>query len=223
MLEPFAGIANIQAEYTLWHRLGASSFVSLVALEETGASYTLSEQDGGERSTLLRAPRGLISENIAIVTYLAQRHPKARMLPSYNKYSMSLALSWMLKCASSLEISIERLKESRHPSDLHSTHARLVERAKDAINKQFEFAEVQLCDGPWLLGTTWSMADIYLFWCWRGALALGVKSVAFPRMQELCSRVMGRPSVMRAMEIDPLLDEVQQPESFVHMPLVASR
>lgn len=192
------------AEYELSHCIGTSSFVSLVALEETGACFDVVMGTVDDEFPVLRAPRGVIQENIAILVYLALRHARSHLLPSFNKYSHASAISWMLRMSGSLEPSIRRLQYSRRPSDLHMIHERLVIQAKNDIVAEFYNWESALSAQPWLLGKAWSIADVYLYWCFKSATDFGVETNAFLRLSEHASRVLQRPSVKIALQVDSL-------------------
>jgi len=81
---------------TLYFAPGASSLAPLVALEEAGADYegvrlVLAEQDQRRPEFLSISPRGrvpvlvadgqVITENVAILTAIAQRFPTSNLLP----------------------------------------------------------------------------------------------------------------------------------------------
>jgi glutathione S-transferase len=83
---------------TLYYAPGSSSLASHIVLEEADANYEgilVNEDKGEQRSEayLKINPRGkvpvlklddgtLITENVAIQTYIARTHPHARLLPS---------------------------------------------------------------------------------------------------------------------------------------------
>jgi glutathione S-transferase len=202
------------SEYTLYHVPGSSSQVSLIALEESGACYELHHVDevdgqGPEHShvelnkrrcvPMLRGPKGLISENIAIVLYLAQRHPKARMLPSYNLYTQSKALSIMSWCGTALDATLTRMPPQL-PGGLAFADQRLRQMAIEELDAHLLVAEQYLAEGPWLLGATWSMADAFLFWAWSRAREAVPMQAKFPRLVEHAARMRARPSTQRALE-----------------------
>lgn len=205
----------MNSEYILYHVPGSSSQVSLIALEESGACYELHRADEINENAaqctaeefnprrwvpVLRAPKGLISENIAIIVYLAQRHPKAKLLPSsYNIYTQSRALSIMSWCGSALDATLGRFLPEAPASRLPAEQ-RLRQLALEELASQFVLAEQYLQAGPWLLGATWSMADAYLFWAWTRARGLATSFGRFPRLAEHAARMRERPATQRALE-----------------------
>jgi hypothetical protein len=81
---------------TLYHSSGACSLAPHIALEETGATYARqlvsipkSEQQAPEdlnvnprgKIPALRTDEGVLTENVAILTYIARSLPQARLLP----------------------------------------------------------------------------------------------------------------------------------------------
>jgi len=94
---------------TLYYSPGACSMAAHIALEEAGAQYALKlvsipkgEQLADEylqnvnprgKVPSLRTQDGILTENVAILTYIARVFPHARLLPD-EPISMARCLSW---------------------------------------------------------------------------------------------------------------------------------
>src|SRR5947209_19816034 len=94
---------------TLYYSPGACSFAPHIALEETGATYALElvSIPKGEQQTpeyldvnprgkipALRTDQGVLTENVAILTYIARLFPDAKLLPE-EPIGMARCLSHM--------------------------------------------------------------------------------------------------------------------------------
>jgi glutathione S-transferase len=190
----------MKSEYILCCSPGSSALVSLIALEECGVYFDVEYARDYQPVPVLNAPRGVISENIAIVSYLARRHPKSRMLPSYNSYSQAQALSLMSWCASSLDSILDRIHMAARVCDMSVAQKRVRELAMGELGTQLDIAETRLEGGPWLLGRSWSIADTYLYWVWSRSSDIGFNEYQFPRLARHASQVLVRPSTQRALK-----------------------
>src|SRR3954462_8299270 len=94
---------------TLYYSPGACSMAPHIALEEAGADYDLqlvaipkAEQQGPEylavnprgKVPALRTDHGILTENVAILTYIARSFPKPALLPEH-PFEMARCLSHM--------------------------------------------------------------------------------------------------------------------------------
>ncbi len=94
---------------TLYYSLGACSLAPHIALEETGAAYALQlvsiskgehqapeylNVDPRGKIPALRTDEGVLTENVAILTYIARSFPQARLL-SEEPIEMARCLSHM--------------------------------------------------------------------------------------------------------------------------------
>lgn len=181
---------------TLYFAPGSSSMAAHIALHEIGAPFEgkpmsfrnrdlraadyLALNPEGKVPTLLVDGRPL-TEVAAILYYLAKRFPDAGLLPRDDIAASAQALSWMSFAASTL-----------HPARRQGLdHARQV----------YGIADRRLGNG-WALGR-YSIADIHLFRLyWRLANSLKPAPGTFPNLEAHYARMMARPAVQRAIEIE---------------------
>lgn len=202
------------ADYTLWFSPGACSRVSLIALEACGADYELRHvplAQGANKEAaylalnpkgkvpLLETSLGLLSENVAIVSWLDSRHPQAGLLPPHNPWQRVQALSLMSWCASTLHPMIYRVRMTARIHDDAATHGQIKALALAELAAQMQVAEQRLEAGPWLMGEAWSMADPYLFWVWSRGTESGLDKTRYPRVAAHAERLAARPEVQRAL------------------------
>ncbi|WP_119155344.1 glutathione S-transferase family protein [Caldimonas tepidiphila] len=199
---------------TLYFSPGACSRVSLIALEEAGATYRAQPVvlARGEHSTaefrslnpkgrvpVLVTGEGVLTETVAILAWLAQRFPAAALLPASDPWAQAQALSLLSWCASGLHPLIFRARMPQRVCDLPDAAGRVQALACAELAAQLQVAEDRLECGPWLAGARWSVADAYLFWAWGRACDAGIAPEAFPRLREHAGRMALRPSVQRAL------------------------
>jgi glutathione S-transferase len=181
---------------TLYFAPGSSSMAVHIALHEIGASFEARPMSF--KSDDLRAPDYLelnpegkvptlvidgrpLTEVAAILFYLAKRFPDAGLLPRDDIEAEAQALSWMSFAASTL-----------HPAR---------RRGLDHANEVYAVADRRLGSG-WALGR-YSIADIHLFRLyWRLANSLKPAPETFPNLTAHYARMMARPAVQQAIEIE---------------------
>jgi glutathione S-transferase len=181
---------------TLYFAPGSSSFAVHIALHEIGVPFDakpisfkgndmrapdyLNLNPEGKVPTLVIDGRPL-TEVAAILYYLAKRYPEAGLLPSDDVEADAQALSWMSFIASTV----------------HPARRRGLEYAKEI----YAIADRRLGSG-WAIGG-YSIADIHLFRLyWRFANSLNPAPGAFPNLKAHHARMMTRPAVRKAIEIE---------------------
>ncbi len=200
---------------TLYYSPGACSLAPHIALEETGAAFeavkvdfATAEQRGGRylainqkgRVPALAEGDWVLTENPAILRYIARRHPQAGLWPE--------ALREEARCAEWLAW----LSSTIHPAYAHIRRAERYATDEAAIEdvkaKGFEtcadlwtMIEVGLSRGGWAAGEHYSVADPYLlvFWHWGRGQVLGYDMARqFPYWTDHARRMAARPAVQRA-------------------------
>ncbi len=193
---------------------GACSLASHIALEETGAAFApkpLSLRRGHQREPgYLRVnplgkvpPLGLddgtvLTENTAILTYLARRFPESKLLPAGNAEAEAKALSLLAWCASGIHPTFSRLFGPQRFSDLPEAKDNVTALARADVAKLFTHIEGRLAGKDHVLGA-YSAVDNYLFVFWKWAKGLGLDLAAYPNYAAHFERMSSRPAVQRAL------------------------
>ncbi|KAF0161832.1 MAG: glutathione S-transferase [Rhodocyclaceae bacterium] len=203
------------ASIRLYFSPGACSRVSMIALEETGLDYTAHRvllAKGEQMTPEFRAinPKGkvpalqidnrVLTENLAILTFLARRHPEACLLPIADPWEEAEALSLLSWCAAGLHPLVTRLRLPQRFCDLPGTADRVRDLARDEMIGQLSVAEERLSHQPWMLGQAWSIADAYLAWAWGRCPESGIEAAQFPHLCRHHDKAMARPAAQRAIQ-----------------------
>lgn len=122
----------------------------------------------------------VLTEVAGILFYLARTYPEVSLLPSGDIEAEAQVVSWMSFIASTL-----------HPARRQGLdHAQAV----------YRLAEQRLGYRTWAVGGAYSIADIHLFWRFRGSL--GADPAVFPRLCAHHDRMMERPAVRKTFEVE---------------------
>ncbi len=198
----------------LYYSPGACAMASHIALEEAGADYELQKIDlrqGEQRmpeylainpagvTPALATEQGVITQNVAILTYVAQTYPQAGLAPT-EAYAFARMQAFNVWLASSLHPAIGKVLFSRPPLE----GAARDEALEQALAK-YDLAEQHLLVGPWALGADHSVTDGYLmvFTRWARQADL-LDKVRFPGLNAHLDRVQSRPAVQRALAAEGL-------------------
>lgn len=155
--------------------------VPLIALEEIGCEYEISviafmkgEHRSEEYLALKRSgkvPTLLIdgeplTENVAILNWLSEAYPKAKLLPKVNGIAHHQQISDLAYCASVLHPIVTRLRMSQIFCTLPEAQANVFAMAETAMAQHFEYIDKRLSLSQWWYGDQWSIIDAYINWVW---------------------------------------------------------
>lgn len=208
--EDHAGIAMLK----LYLSPGACSLAPHIVLEEIGAAYETEvvnlragEQKRPEYLAVnpkgavpaLATDHGVLTENVAVLAYLAARHPEAGLAPSNDIFAQACQTSFNAFLASSVHPNLGKLLFHPPADDAAKAELREVTMAK------LRLIEDSLFVGPWALGQRYCTSDPYLFvferWARAGRL---LDPATFPRMNAHLDRIQERPAVQRALAAEGL-------------------
>jgi glutathione S-transferase len=181
---------------TLYYSPGACSLAPHIALEETGASYALQlasiakgEQqaseylnvDPGDKIPALRTNQGVLTENVAILTYIASSFPQARLLPE-EPIGLARCISHMAYLSNTVHPAFTHIvRPSRFATDL-SAQENVKAIGRENVWKLLQELDGLLDDQQWVLGSRYSVADPYTL-----AFTVGAKGTA---CRSNCSRII---------------------------------
>lgn len=194
---------------------GACALASHIALEEAGADYETQVIDlktGQQRTPeylavnpagvtpALQTDHGVITQNAAILAFVAQTHPDRKLAPTDDPYAFAAFNAFNGFLASSLHPAIGKVLFSRPPLD-GDARAAAVEQAL----AKYQLVEDHWLQGPWVFGEGFTLADGYLavFTRWARQASL-LDPVRFPGLNGHLDRVQARPAVSRVLEAEGL-------------------
>lgn len=204
---------------TLYYAPGTCSLVTHVALHEAGAEHEAKRIDlmKGEhripdylainphgRVPALVTDEGTITENLAILGYIADRFGAAGSVLRGNAFQTAKAmqmLNWLSGTvhATAFAALFRPVRfsadETLHPGIKEGAHANLTSH----------FVELDdLCGSGWLAGEDFTAADSYAAVFYRWARMAKFDLSLYPRWAALTGRVVERPSFVKAIEHERL-------------------
>lgn len=168
---------------------------------ETGGDYRVINPRGYVPA-LEVAPGTVITENPAILQYLADSHPAAHLAPPSGTLERARLQEWLNFTASELHKAFSPYFGGRtlEGAEKERVEAKLVRRIGDVAQA--------LSDGrSFILGESFTVADAYLFVVLNWTNFIGVSLDRWPVVASYAARVAARPSVRAAMLAEGLIKD----------------
>ena len=199
---------------TLYFNTGTCSLASHIALEEAGATYTGkkitfadNQQNSPEflavnpkgRVPALITDQGIITETTAILPYIAQCFPAAKLMPT-DPYGYAKVQEFNSYMSSTVHVAHAHRPRASRWADDPAAIASIQAKVKQNMTDCFQLIEDTMLIGPWVMGDTYSVADGYLFTITRWLQSDGVDYTIFPKVAKHQDDMLKRPAVQRALK-----------------------
>ena len=198
----------------LYFSPGACSLASHIALEEAGADYTAervnfkaNEQTGPGylkinpkgRVPALVPDKGVLTENPAILTFIAQSFPKAQLAPFDDPFAFAQVQSINSYLCSTVHIAhAHKMRGYRWASE-ESSFADMKRKVPETMAASFALIERELLKGPWVMGEQFTICDPYLYTLGGWLEGDGVDLAKLPNVAAHRKRMEQRPAVQKAV------------------------
>lgn len=200
----------------LYYIPGACSLADHIALEWAGVSYDtrkLSHDDLKQDDYLKINPLGavpalelqdkVLTQNSAILNYLADSNPEARLGGDGSPEGRAEVNRWLGFLNADVHPAFKPLFGGTAYLDDESAIEQTQDNARKTLRGHFERADKQLASRDWLAGTR-SIADPYLFVVTRWAKATKIDLSGLDNLQRFFERMHGDTGVKRALEAEGL-------------------
>jgi glutathione S-transferase len=190
------------------------ALASHIALEEAGAEYESVRLDFSRneqrqpaytainpkaRVPALETEHGVITETPAILTFVAQTHPAARLAPFGDPFTFAEIQAFNAYICATLHVAHAHKHRGARWADEESSFADMKRAAPRAVGACFELIENTMFRGPWVMGETYTICDPYLFTVAQWLENDGVDPSLLPRIIDHRRRMSERPAVRRAI------------------------
>lgn len=196
----------------LYYSPGVCSLAPHIALREAGLPFTLEKVDLKSKTTArgddyrnvnpngyvpaLEIEAGLIlTEGPAIMQYIADRAPAAKLAPAAGTLERYRLQSWLNFITAEIHKGFSPLFNP----DLHDSAKAA---AREQLAKRFDHVEKHLQRQEYLLHDGFSIADAYLFVTTGWSGFVGIDLHKWPAIVAHRNRVASRPAVKAALEVE---------------------
>jgi len=203
--------------FTLFYTPGACSRASHIALREAGADFRLRLVDfavAEQRSEAylglnpkgrvpaLQTDRGVLTENPAILAYVAQAHPQAQLAPLDDPFEFARMQAFNSYLCATVHVAHAHSRRPERWADDPAARVELQRKAPEVMAACFQLIEDEYLKGPWVLGDRYSVADAYLFTIAQWLAAHRIDSARYPKVHGHLNRMLERPAVRAALEAE---------------------
>lgn len=202
--------------YTLYYAPDTISLASHIVLKDAGADYRLRRIDFSKveqqsdaykainpkaRMPSLVTPQGILTETPAILAFLAQSFPAAKLAPLNDPWAFAQVQSFNCYLCATLHVAhAHRMRGHRWvDADDAPSIAAMQKKVPQSVGACYDLIEGTFLKGPWVMGTDYSIADPYLFTLAQWLEQDGVDPARIPRVMDHRARMAARPNVKAAI------------------------
>ncbi|HJU30853.1 MAG TPA: glutathione S-transferase family protein [Hyphomicrobiaceae bacterium] len=193
------------------------ALASHIALEEAGADYETVRIDfrAGEqrkpeylavnpkgRVPALVTARGVLTETPAILAFVAQTYPKARLAPLDDPFGFAKVQAFNSYLCSTVHVAHAHRMRGYRWADDPAAIKEMQRKVPQSVGECFELIEREMIAGPWVMGDAYTVCDAYLFTLSGWLDGDGVDIGRFPKVQAQRARMSARPAVTRAVKAE---------------------
>ena len=199
---------------TLYYAPGTCALASHLALEYAGARYEAIRIDFGKqeqrspdylrinpkgRVPALITERGILTETPALLQFISQSFPDAKMMPLDDPFLLARANAFNSYLCSTVHVAhAHRVRGVRWADDADAIEA-MKKKAPQIMRESFELIERDMLKTPWVLGERFSVCDMYLFTLAQWLKGDGVDIGHFPNVADHQRRMAEDPVVVRVL------------------------
>ncbi len=198
----------------LYFSPGSCALASHIALQEAGAAYTTervnfksNQQNSPEylainpkgRVPALVTDRGILTETPAMLAFIAQSFPEAKLAPLDDPFAFAQAQAFNSYLCSTVHVAhAHRVRGGRWASEEPSL-ADMKRKVPETMAACFALIERDMFRGPWVMGETYTICDPYLFTLSGWLEGDGVDLSTLPKVADHRTRMAERPAVRKVL------------------------
>ncbi|MFI5001249.1 MAG: glutathione S-transferase family protein [Reyranellales bacterium] len=200
----------------LYYTAHTCALATHIVLEEVGADYSTVRVDFSKneqrspgylkvnpkgRVPALVTDRGILTETPAMLVFVAQSFPAARLAPMDDPFAFAEVQAFNSYLCSTLHINhAHRMRGARWvDADDEASIAAMQRKVPESVGTCFELIERDLFKGPWVMGERYTICDPYLFTLAQWLEADGVEPARIPRVIDHRRRVGERAATRKAI------------------------
>jgi glutathione S-transferase len=198
----------------LFYAHGTCALASHIALAEAGADYETVRLDFRTddqrkpeylainpkgRVPALVTDRGVLTETPAILVYIAQSFPAAKLAPLDDPFAFARVQSFNAYLCATVHVAHAHGRRGYRWADDPAALEDMKRKVPQTVGECFALIEREMFQGPWVMGDAYSICDPYLFTLASWMKGDGVDPARFPRIEDHSRRMTERPAAQRAL------------------------
>jgi glutathione S-transferase len=198
----------------LYFTPGTCALASHIALAEAGADYTVEKVDFKTnqqnspdylainpkgRVPSLVTERGILTETPAMLAFIAQSFPKAKLAPTDDPFAFAQVQSFNSYLCSTVHVAhAHKLRGTRWATE-ESSFADMKRKVPETMGACFALIENKMLKGPWVMGEQYTICDPYLYTIATWLEGDGVEIAKLPKLADHYQRMAARAAVKKAL------------------------
>jgi glutathione S-transferase len=198
----------------LYYAPGTCALASHIALEEAGAAYSTerldfknNQQNSAEylkinpkgRVPALVTDRGVLTETPAMLAFIAQSFPQAKLAPSDDAFAFAQAQAFNSYLCSTVHINHAHKMRGPRWATEESSFADMKRKVPQTMAACFALIERDMLKGPWVMGELYTICDPYLFTLAGWLEGDSVDIATLPKVADHRKRMSERPAVQKVL------------------------
>jgi len=198
----------------LYFAPGTCALASHIALAEAGAPYTTekldfraNQQNSPEylklnpkgRVPTLVTDRGVLTETPAILAYVAQSFPQAKLAPLDDAFEFAKLQAFNSYLCSTVHVNHAHKMRGARWATAESSFADMKGMVPKTMGACFNLIERDMLKGPWVMGDSYTVGDCYLYTLTLWLDGDGVDVATLPKVKAHKERMEQRPSVQKVL------------------------
>jgi glutathione S-transferase len=200
--------------FKLYYAPGTCALASHIALEEAGASYTTERLDfksnqqtspeylklnpKGRVPTLV-TDHGILTETPAMLAFIAQSFPKAKLAPLEDAFAFAQVQAFNSYLCSTVHVAHAHKGRGYRWATDESSFADMKRKVPQTVGACFALIERDMLKGPWVVGEQYTVCDPYLFTLALWLEGDSVDLAALPKVADHRKRMSERPAVKKVL------------------------
>lgn len=198
----------------LFYAADTCSLASHIALEDAAADYAISRVDFATnqqrspdylavnpkgRVPALMTEHGILTETPAMLVFIAQTFPRARLAPLDDAFLFAQVQAFNSYLCSTLHVAHSLRMRGNRWADDPAAIAAMQRKVPETVSACYEMIEARMLGAPWVMGDRYTICDPYLFTMAQWLEGDGVDPTRFPKVIDHRRRMLERPQVQRAI------------------------
>ena len=198
----------------LYYAPGTCALASHIALAEAGAPYTTekvdfktNQQNSPEylginpkgRVPSLVTDRGILTETPAMLAFIAQSFPQAKLAPLDDSFALAQVQAFNSYLCSTVHVAHAHKGRGYRWAADEASFADMKRMVPKSVGACFALIERDMLKGPWVMGATYTVCDPYLFTIAQWLEGDSVDLAALPKVADHRKRMAERPAVRKAL------------------------
>lgn len=199
---------------TLYYAPSTCALASHLVLEFAGADYRTVRVDFAARQQqspeylalnpkgrvpALMSDHGVLTETPALLQYIAQAFPQAKLAPLDDPFELARMNEFNSYLCSTVHVAHAHRMRGYRWADDEAAIESMKRKVAPNIAECFGLIERDMLAGPWVLGERFSVSDLYLFTLAGWMESDGVQRAQFPKVAGHHARLAADPRVVKVL------------------------